>query len=529
MRCQMRSGVPSRYRPDDDAGSMAVYLILAIVGMALGALIVPMIITSSQNTRSDTSRVHALDAAQAGLNVMLGQIRAAKRPEVGTSGEVGDSQLLPCASTSGLVNGVGPASYEVSIDYYMVDPVATPNAQKMTCAVGSGTYDPVSTNVTPRFARITSIGRDGTPSNGSTRGRTLKATYVFRTTNSNIAGGRIRIYPGSSTSPELCMDAGQASPSAGALVTLKACATPDKPQQMFAYRSDLTLQLLSSITGTYPNGLCLDTAPPPTRTAGVILNACGVLGTPARYTQQWSFNDQGGYQASLSTSATTAPPPGGTNLSGQCIGVATPSAGAPLVLANCSEGYTRSPTQAWIPSPKVGAGAAEAPQLVNFAEFGRCLDVTDQDVTSDHLIDYPCKQNPYPGAVAWNQKFTMPPIAADATSGTGQIYTTLSGTRYCLTSPSTSGGYVTVIVCSGSNARQVWTTYNGKSPLPFAMQYTIVNNTGQCLGLTGPSGSEQWSAIVVEPCSRASEYKWNAPPNLASSVLQDIDEVVTTP
>ena len=55
---------------------MAVYLILAVVGMALGALVVPMIITSSQTTRSDTSRVHALDAAQAGLNVMLGRIRS---------------------------------------------------------------------------------------------------------------------------------------------------------------------------------------------------------------------------------------------------------------------------------------------------------------------------------------------------------------------------------------------------------------------------------------------------------------------
>lgn len=514
MSRRLRSIVPSRYRPDNDEGSMAVYLILAIVGMALGALVVPMIITSSQTTRSDTSRVHALDAAQAGLNVMLGRIRTAEIDGVGTS------TLLPCTSTSGLVNGVGPSSYNVSIKYYMVDPVTAPGAQPMSCVPGYGTYDPVSDSFTPRFARMTSIGRDGTPSHGSTRGRTLEATYVFRTTNTNIIGGRIRIYPASSSSPELCMDAGQTAPSAGALVKLQACATPPKDQQIFAYRTDLTLQLLSSISGTYPDGLCIDTSGPPTNGATIFLSACEPLGSPP-YTQQWSFNDNGGYTASHPNSASNGA------LSPFCISAASQSAGVQLTLANCSAGNTSSPTQAWIPAPAVGAGAAEAPQLVNYYEFGRCLDVTNQNVNMDHLIDYPCKQNPFPGAVAWNQKFTMPNIATGATSATGQIYTTLSGTKYCLTSPGTSGGWVTVIVCSASNARQVWTTYNGHSALVYAVKYTIVDNAGQCLGLTSPAGSEQWSAIDVEPCTGATEHKWNATPNLASSVLQDIDEIPT--
>ena len=510
--------MPSRFRPDDDAGSMAVYLILAIVGMALGALIVPMIITSSQNTRSDTSRVHALDAAQAGLNVMLGRVRNAKINDVGTS------TLLPCTSTTGLVNGVGPASYEVSIDYYMVDPVTTSGAQRMTCVNGYGTYDPVSQSFTPRYARLTSVGRDGTPSNGSTRGRTLTATYVFQTTNSNIVGGRIRIYPASSSSPELCMDAGQTAPSAGAPVRLQPCITPPRDQQVFAYRSDLTLQLLSSISGTYPLGLCLDTLGPATLGRTIFLGACQALGTPT-YTQQWSFNDDGGYTAALETSAATG------DLASVCISAASQSAGMPLVLASCSAGGTTSPTQAWIPFPQVGAGAAQAPQLVNFFEFGRCLDVTNQNVNSNHLIDFPCKQNPDPTAVRWNQKFTLPPIAdpATTTSATGQIYTTIpSGTRYCLTSPGTSEGWVTVIPCSGTNSRQVWTTYNGHPSLTRSMKYTIVDSSGLCLGLTSPAGSEQWSAIDVESCSGADELKWNAPPNLDNSALQDINEVPTS-
>ena len=59
------------------------------------------------------------------------------------------------------------------------------------------------------------------------------------------------------------------------------------------------------------------------------------------------------------------------------------------------------------PDAAVGAGAAGASsgQLVNFNQFGRCLDVTNQDVTSAYLIAWPCKQAPDPTNVAWNQRW----------------------------------------------------------------------------------------------------------------------------
>ena len=149
--------------PRDDAGSMALYLMLAIMGLALAALMVPMIITQSHTTRSDTSRLHALDAAQSGVNVMLGELRAAQIEGVGTSA------LLPCDSASGVVNGVGSASYTVSIDYYMADPVTLPDTTKMRCLDGYGTYDEVTDNFTPKFARIVSVGRDGPSGKGKTQ------------------------------------------------------------------------------------------------------------------------------------------------------------------------------------------------------------------------------------------------------------------------------------------------------------------------------------------------------------------------
>jgi hypothetical protein len=343
---------------------------------------------------------------------------------------------------------------------------------------------------------------------------------VFRTTDTNIPGGRIRIYPALSTSPELCLDAGSATPSTGTLVILQPCASPPLPQQILAYRSDLTIQLLSSVTSTSPLGLCLDTAAPPTNGKPIFLGACVALGAPP-YTQQWSFNDSGGYTASLPTSAANGV------LSSQCMSTSSQNAGAPVALASCSLGGTSSPTQAWIPAPAVGAGAAEKPQIINYYEFGRCIDVTGQNVLAGHLINFPCKQNPFPGAVAWNQKFTTPGIAAGATSAVGQIYTVTGLLSYCLTSPGTSGGYVTVQVCADTNLRQKWTVYNGDSPLSYSTKYTIVDNGSRCLGITTAVSGEQWSAIDVDACTGETAQKWNATTNLSTSVLQDIDEVPT--
>jgi Ricin-type beta-trefoil lectin domain len=503
-------------RRPDDAGSMAILLIVTIVGLMLSALLVPVIVNMDRSTRFDTSRVMALDAAQAGIDVALGQIRAA------VSGSIGDSGKLPCGPLSGTVNDVGGQAYSVTIEYFVTDPVANPTAAKMLCSSGYGTYDTTSSAVTPSYARLTSSGTVGTAVNASTGGRTLVSTYVFKTANTNVAGGVIRIYPASSTSPSLCMDAGSATPSAGTGVVLQACSTTTPPlaQQVFIYRADLTIELRYSVTATYPDGLCLDTSAPPTAANTIVLAACQPLGTTPPYTQQWSFNDSGAYQASLSTSRSN----GALGPPNLCMNVTGQTAGLPVVLATC-DGNVSSPAQAWIPAPSVGAGAATEPQWVNYLEFGRCLDVTGQNVSASHLIDYPCKQNPYAGAVTWNQKFTPPTIANGQGSATGQFYTTTRGTDYCLTSPASQGGYVTVQVCGTSNASQQWTVSNGNKTLPYSVKYTIVDSTGLCLGLTSPVSGEQWSAIDVETCDGSTEQKWNANPNLSAPILQNTREI----
>ncbi len=498
----------------EETGSMALYMVIAVLGLLLSAMLVPMVITQDRTTRLDTTRVHALGAAQAGIDIAVGRIRAAE------DGGVGTTSTLPCGPMSGPVSQAGPAAYDVTIRYYLLDPVTNQSARVMRCVGGYGTYEPESGTSTPSYARITSKGTDGPAVNGSSAGRTLVTTYVFKTQNANIPGGVVRIYPAAGSANDLCMDAGSAAPTAGTAVALRTCSISNPPaaQQVFAYRTDLTLQLLSSVTTGSPNGMCLDTSAPPTAGSGVALRGCSPLNHPA-YTQQWSFNDNGAYQAANADGSLTSP--------GLCMNVSGQSAGTQVALARC-ENNTKSPAQAWIPAPSVGAGMAASftnswggTQWVNYAEFGRCLDIHKQLVSSPFQIDYPCKQSPL-RQVAWNQMLTMPDPGTGPTA-TGQVSTTKDSTRYCLTSPGTDGGYPVLQVCSSTDPGQTWTRYGASSTLTYSRKYTVVDSTGLCLGLTQVAG-EPWSRVVVERCTGALEQKWNASPNLVKPALKDTRE-----
>lgn len=502
-----------RTRLADDTGSMAILMMVMLVGLMLSALLVPMIITQDRTTRFDITRVQALDAAQSGIDITFGIIRASV-----TSG-IGDSAKLPCGPQSGLVNSTGAAAYFAAVEYFTFDPVTEPypSTRAMRCISGYGTYDPATGVTAPAFARVTSTGTVGTSTNGSTAGRTLTSSYVFRYSNVSLLGGQIAA--SSSGSPSLCMDAGSPTPPAGTAVRLQPCSATAPPgaQQVFAYRTDLTLQLLSSITAANPQGLCLNSAHAPAVASDpVLLAPCGSLGAPTPYTQQWSYND-GRYQTSQANSATTG------NLPDLCMSVQGLIQSQPISLTGCGSATN------WTPSPSTGPGAAalsqragNASQWVNYKEFIRCLDVTNVNPNSSFLIDYPCKQNPFGGAVAWNQLFQSPAIPAGSTSATGQIVTD-NGQKYCLTSPGTSGGYVTFRTCT-SSANQTWTIYGGDKSLSYSTKYTVLNGS-LCLGLSAPDQSlSSWSTIDVETCDGSTEQKWNAVPNLLATTATNIRE-----
>ena len=487
----------------DDHGSMSILLLVMLVGLMFGALLVPTVITSSRTTSFDKTRVQALDAAQAGIDVTLGAIRSSVVDGVGTSAK------LPCGPGSGDLGGAPALRYTTTLEYLTADPTVTPTARTMKCVAGYGPYDPMTLATTPVVVRVTSTGTVSSSANGAAPGRTLITTYVFKSSDRYTLGGLLPL----EGTPALCADAGSATPAAGAIVVLQNCstATPSAPQQVFAYRTDLTLQLVSSVTVTNPNGMCMAAARTPAVGGDAMVMAqCGPLGSPATYTQQWSYNDNAQYQAAQADSTLTGALP---NL---CINIVGRSAGQNLVVSGCGT--------VWRPSAAMGPGAAALPQWVNFAEFGRCLDVTYQDINYPFLISYPCKQNPNPAVKTWNQLFTTPSLTG-VVSATGTIVTTpFPGIPYCLTSLGVDSTYVTMKPCVANNPQQTWTLHSGDKSLSYSTKYTIMNGS-LCLGLGAPNVAATFSStILIETCTGAAEQKWNAVASELNSALRDTYE-----
>lgn len=546
LRLRNRLG---RLREQPERGSLPMAVLVMLVGIGLSATFAPMAINQRKSTTFDMARVHALNAAQAGMDVMVGKIRSA------TGSQGGDPAKLPCTVSADQATpmpvigavGTGPASYSVTLQYYVSDPVAHPGATPMRCVTGYGTYDPGSGSVTPSYVKITSVGTDGTSANGGTQGRTLTAVYAFDVDNSNISGGIIRSYPASADGSALwCLDVGSGTPTDGVTqLELQPCSTsfPPSPEQTFAYRTDLTLQLTTSIGTvvngvTYRNGLCIDVSSissgVPVNGSTLVLKQCGALGSPV-WSQQWSFDDHSSLQAPTSGSASTG------SLSGRCMSVASHAAGQVVKLGTCDNSLT-SPIDAWIPSPAVGAGAATDPtsnQWINFQQFGRCINLPNSDPTALYIIAPTCKQNPHQASISPNQK-----LYYDSTRK--WFYLTLSGVNWCLYSTNvayTTGGTngrIQVTRCSspasGITAGQlqwVHTTPAANPTLSYSQQYRFIDSTGLCMSLAtmvtvpgdpyagygNPYGV--WPKLVTATCDLSTLQQWNASNNVGNSSIQN--------
>jgi hypothetical protein len=360
-------------------------------------------------------------------------------------------------------------------------------------------------------------------------------TYKVKTTNSNIDGGQIRIFPNGTGN--YCMDAGS-TPAVNSAVYLQPCSTsqPPLPQQVWAYNADLSIQLTSTIGNTAlnanGNGLCIDGGSPHAAGNAMVLKACAPTGQ-ATWRQQWSIDDSSHYRGALTDQSDT---------DGYCIQAASQAINIPLLLQTCAGSVTDT-AQTWVPTPNAGAGMAGAgnTQVVNFQQFGRCLDVTNQTPTygsvaspggGQFLILYACKQNPNPSKVAWNQKFTPAPTPA-ATPTAGK-WVTNNGSAYCLNSPLTIGAYVTVQPCPGgapaAGSAMRWTSYQtqdstGKE-LPYFSKYTLQDENKNCLtlGSNTDTYNGQYYKATVGKCDGTTQQKWNAQPNLQKPQLQDTVE-----
>lgn len=519
-RVRMRASDPER-------GSLTMAILVALIGVGIAAMLLPIVITQTRTTSFDHSRVREVNAAEAGIDVALGLIRAASD----SSGN-GVLAKLPCTVSGPITGTVAGAAadltYTVRIGYYAENPLGKPadwlamyetdnGGHGMRCATGAGTYYPPTGEQVPSFVRIVSQGKDARSS------RTLSSIYVVKTTNANVSGGTIYVFP--SGGQTYCMDAGSAQPVAGVTVRVQPCAVPVAQQQAWSYGADLSIHLVSSVTSAYPNGLCLSTPPTASQqNAGdaITLQPCATDGNAPWY-QKWSINNASHLEGARRDL---------TNTDGLCINVASQASGQPLSLQTCYGGVTDA-KQTWVPSPDVGAGMAGAPndQIVNFQQFGRCMDVTDTDVNKGFLIAYTCKQNPDPSKVLWNQKFRY--------DSTTKQWVTNNGSPYCLTSPRTAynsatpGPYVTLTACNGTIPPGTqWTQYGGTdadgNPLPPLTKYTIQDESGYCLSLTTGTADAyngQYSKVIVEACNGSMLQKWNASPDVKVPALQNIQEI----
>jgi hypothetical protein len=495
---------PDQARMSRETGSLPIAMLFTLVGIGLSGLLLTSLLTQLNLTRTDVARVRALNAAQAGLDVGIGHIRVA----VDAAG-VGLLSSLPCDPFPGTVGAAGSAAYTVKATYFSVSPDGQSatwlNDNALQCVPGGGT------KTTPVYAWLVSTGTFRPSASGPATNRTLTATYNFRSSDTNIPGGLIRVNT-SGTTVDLCMDAGTSSPAAGTLLQMQPCS-PGLAQQTFAYNPDLTLLLVASRTSTLPLGMCLDAGTPHTVGLLVQFRPCSV---PTPFQQKWSFNDSAYF---VGTSD-------GTTLDGYCfnvVNVNTPGSTVNLV-NSCKSTFQ--------PEASVGAGAAAATsgQLVNLKQFGRCLDVTNQQVDYGYLIIWPCKQAPNPTNVTWNQRFTMPVDSPDpdlGIVGVGPITTQPPAGKYCLQSPlSATAGYIQTIVCPTTiTPAMTWTVYGNTGA--YISSYRIVDSIGNCMT---PSASTDMfattiSKVVTRPCGSSTTQKWNAPAGiLESQPLKNITE-----
>jgi hypothetical protein len=476
------------------AAGLSVVLLSAIISQAAPA------IAAAKNTRTVYS-------AQAGLQTVLGLIRSSGSTDA-TGHVFGSPALLPCKSSglsvaSGRVNasGVG-AYYTVTVDYFTSDPANTTDTWRSSNRIPCASLLSVPP-VVPKYAYVYSGGKDAaapaTPLDGD---RSLSAIYKFKVSNVNISGGPIY-----NSNGQFCLEAVTAvAGSQVKFVTGTPC--PNGALDLWTYSTDYQLELASTTVGGLP-GLCI--SDPRTgsdsSTLAAVLQACRLPADAARWNQLWSWTGDYSWRGQKNP-FTNGPSnfclspnmPDGSNLSGRYL----------YVKNGCNGTFA--------PSSSVGAGAAgyATHQLVNYAEFGRCADVTNEQIASSFMISYPCKQDPTGTGVylKWNHKwyYDEPPVGT-ATMGPQPIYVLdSSGTQKCLTtSPGASGhGDVTFNNCT-SSALQRWTRVNDTGD--YAGSYLMIDDAGRCLFTdTSDLFNTFYSKVRVTACNGSLAQKWNAPP-----------------
>jgi len=490
---------------------MLTAILFIMVCAAVSVLMLGVVVAQVKPTVFAAKNTHTISAAEAGVDATLSQLRTALGTPDAITGKIyGDPHKLPCTIT-GAVGGVGTPRYDVTIRYFSESPANQDDTWRagnaFTCTPGSGLH------MAPSFALITSVGSDVAVAGygASVGNRTLETIYTFQVTNSNIDGGVIYSF-----GDAWCLQASATTAGATVRYVLAADCRDDDPLRMWSWDTHYAIHLsITDLVGSTP--LCL------TGRGNVLvtLQACNG-GTDQM------FSWEGGARWRGQNSANT-------DYSTECLGTGdstlTVLTGKPLKISpNCA---SNAAWGSFDPDPRVGAGAAgdSTNQVVNFLEFGRCFDVTHENVLEPSMIIYPCKQDPSGGTrLLWNHKwyYTEPVSLVGSFSGQQIMVinggsTGTPGGQYCLTAPAAAGsGYPTLTPCSGSAPNQKWT--RTAKAASYADSWTFIDAQGRCIGL-GDKIEGSWSQMTVETCNHGPEQKWNAPATAQSASLDNFKEL----
>ena len=507
--------------PAERGVAMLTAIFFMVIVAGLSVVLLSVALSQQAPTLSAQKSTKTIYSAQAGLQAALGVIRTASGL-VNVAGEtLGAIEKLPC-TLGGTVEGSGTGtSYQVELNYFTVDPSGKDAvwraSKKMICNSLIGVVPQVNGSGAlekPKFAYIRAIGigvtLPGQPA--SVGNRSLSAVYKFKVNTENIAGGLVY-----ANGRAQCLHA--VSETAGSEVQylpVGSCTDPDK--ELWIYSSDYRLKLAhTTLNGAV--GLCITgPAVDGQATQNALLQPCKATNDPARWNQLWSWtNNWQGQKANIT---------GG--LSNYCL---TPGAGP-----NYSTGRVKVATGCsgtFDASPQVGAGAAgkATNQMVNYKEFGRCADVTNEQIGYSYMISYPCKQDATGtgASLLWNHKwyYTEPPAGLASLAGqqiTINLRDRTPADTYCFQAPASGTGSDTTFGrCTGA-ANQKWKrVYNSGD---YASSYLFVDFLGRCLVADSSSThSGGYSKVRVAACNGSLEQKWNAPPVYVESDFGGYREV----
>jgi len=490
-------------------------LMLAGVSVLMLGVIVGQIapsLSAQNNTRAGYS-------AQAGLQVGLGAIRAAEGAPNGAGVVYGNRAALPCTVTGSADGVTNDLPFTVQVRYFTLDPserdAAWLDANDLACIDGAGVANQ------PRYALVVSAGESLNDANATyDRDRAMAAVYEFKLTNVNIPGGRIL-----NSALTHCLRA-QSTNGNARLLFLPIAQCTHEDRELWIYDKNWNLTLASTTTpGNTPLCITGPVSAPFNTTQDARLRDCFGPTDAARWNQLWSWVGGSGAGGNWlgqrqnitgGTSNYCLSPPTGGNITGGFL----------IARHNgCSSNL--------LPTPEVGPGAAgyATQQIVNFRQFGRCADVTNENITFSYMIVYPCKQDPRGTGqgILWNHKWAYQEPAGLAGYASNQEISVLHkddlGQRRCLTTqPNTSSNrYVVFQTCTG-DARQKWNRVAQSES--YEASWLFIDTYGRCLNAaTADLHVNAFAKMTTVACDGTEEQKWNAPPNSSSATFGGFREV----